>query len=804
MSRLLQDLRYALRQLQKSPAFTAAVVAILALGIGATSAVFTVINAILLEPLPYKQPDRLVQIYESMRGSQEGGLNMSAATYRDLRQRNRSFQDMAAFQQDTINLTGSGDPEQIACFSVSPHFFDVLGVSVVNGRSFAREEGQPGRNTVVLLDYGLWQRRFNSDPALIGKTIELNQHPFTVIGILPENFKFYGPPRYPRVDVFIPLAEEQAATAPRDSGGFNVIGRLGTGITLTQAREDLLRVGATMTQEHREYLGIKWVPQSLDDVFFGEVRPALKIVGGAAACVFLVSCINVAGLLLVWRLRRQPEICVRMALGAGRWRVARQFLTESLLLSMAGAGAGLVLAQASFRFLASMIPTATPIGGQIAIEHRMLLFTLCVAIVTTLLLSAVFAIPRLGRDLHQGLLETGTRVAGRGRTRRLQNTLVIAEIGVAFILTTCAGLMVRTFTGLLAVDPGFHPRNVLAAGIQLPNGKTGRGASLFFDNLTQRVRLLPGVQAVAVASSLPIRGPHSGAYFDVADRPAASGQRLIEFIQVISPDYFKAMGASLREGRSFDDSIKLDSPGVIIVNQSFARKYWPKEDPLGKHIKAYNQDWQVIGVANDIREFAQFDKIQPVVPLIYFPHAQNPRPDMRLIVRTTGISTALVNALRQEVFRLDKDQPVGKFVSLQEVVIESIWSRRVMAILMSGFGVLAFLLAIVGIYGLIAYTVAQRWSEFGIHLAMGAKRADLFAIVLQDGLKTTLAGIGLGIAGALLATQLIANKLYGVGPLDPATFLAATLSMVAIATLACIVPARHIARLDPMIALRHE
>jgi predicted permease len=797
------DVKYGLRMLARSPGFAAVALLTLALGIGANTAVFSVISAILLAPLPYERPDRLVQVYETMKNHEEGVLDMSLPTYLDLRQRNRSFDDLAAFQRDTANLTGQGEPEQIACFVVSPHFWKVLGVSIAQGRPFTREDDQPGKNAVVILDHGLWQRRFNEDPGVIGKTIRLDQRPVTVVGVLPKDFRFHAPPRFPRVDAFVPLVEQDAVKAPRNSGGFSVIGRLKPGVTLAQAREDLSRVAAGMARDYREYEGTKWVPRSLEEVLFGEVRPALAIVLAAVGCVLLVACVNVAGLLLVWHLRRRPEICARMALGAGPGRVARQFVTESLLLTLAGAGLGLLLAHGAVRFIAGLVPSSTPVGGRIGVDARVLLFTGGTAVVTALVFGTLLAVPWAARDLCRGLVEAGSRLTGGREVRRVQKGLVIAEIGAAFALTVCAGLMVRTFAGLLAVDPGFNPQHVLATGIQLPDAKANKAQS-FFRDLTERVGRLPGVRAAAVASSLPMRGPHSGTYFDIPGRPTPPGQRLIEYIQIISLDYFRVMGTPLRAGRGFSDTDRADTSGVVIVNQSFVRKYWPNEDPLGQRLLAYNRNWEVIGVVGDIREFGLLGEVDPVQPLIYFSHAQYQRPDMRLVVCVAGSPVAVIEAVRREIYRLDPDQPMSGFVTMDQILTESVWSRRTMAILMSGFGILAFVLAVTGVYGVVAYTVTQRTGEFGIRLALGAQRTDVFASVLREGLKTILPGMVLGLTAAAIASRLIADKLYGVGPLDPTTFTGAALVMSAVAILACCLPARKAARTDPIKALRAE
>jgi predicted permease len=803
MSTLINDIEYGIRQLLRSPGFACTVVIILALGIGANTAVFSIINAILLAPLPYEQPDRLVQVFQTMRNQDEGVLDMSLATYLDLKERNRTFEDMAAFFRDSATLTGDGNAQRINCFAVSSHFLDVLGVTVSKGRSFALEDGQPGKDSVTILDHGLWQGRFMSDPDIVGKTIQLNERPVTVVGILPMDFRFHAPPKYPRVDAFVPLVEREAASAPRDSGGFNVIGRLKPGVTLAQARGDMSDVSAAMAQDYHEYEGTKWVPRDLDEVLFGEVRPALMIVLGTVSCVLLMTCVNVGGLLLMWLHRRRPEICLRVSLGASRMRLLRQFVTESLLLTGLGAGLGLLLACGAIRISVGLIPRHTPMGSTVGISAMVLWFTLGVALAIGLILGAVLSLGRFGSNLYEGLAKAGIRSTGGIHTRRLQHILVLAQVSMAFLLMICAGLMVRTFMILVAIDPGFNPKSVSAVSIQLPPAKADQ-AGRFFEELIRRVERLPGVQNVAVVKSLPMRGPHSGAYFSIAGQPTRPDKPLIEYTQAVSPDYFQVMETPLLQGRHFTVTDRTGAPLVVIINQSFARKYWPEEDPLGKHLQVYGNDWQIVGIVKDIRKFSLLGETDPVMPLIYFAHTQDPRPEMYLVFRSAFAPTDLTSRIRREVSNLDQNIPMGELINMQQIVTESVWSRRTMALLISTFGGLAFALAIAGVYGLIAYAVTRRTGEIGIRMALGAQRKDIFISVIRDGLKPVLIGLGIGLVGAPIVTRLIATKLYGVSALDPVTYIIVAIAMTAVAVVACCLPACKAAMVDPMEALRYE
>ena len=803
MSTLINDIKYGLRMLAKSPGFTIGVVLVLALGIGANTAVFSVINAVLLSTLPYEQPGRLVQVFQTMRNGDEGVLDLSLPTYRDMRKRNHTFVDMAAFQRDTATLTGNGDPQRINCFAISTHFMEVLGVTVFQGRTFMADEGQAGKNDVVLLDYGLWQHRFGGDIELIGKTIKLDQRPMTVVGILPPNFRFHAPPRYPDVDAFIPLIEQTAQQVPRDSGGYNVLGRMKPDVTLTQAESDLQRIATLLGQEFLEFKDYGLVPRSLDEQLFGQVKPALMIVFGTVACVLLVACVNVGGLLLVWLIRRRPEICLRLSLGASRIRILRQFVTESLLLTILGASFGLLLAYSTVHAFAGLIPRYTPVGGVIGINAHVLLFTLGTSLIMGLTFGVVLGLPRFSSNLHQGMGEAYSRSTSSLRSRHLQSWLIISQISLAFLLLISAGLMVRTFMGLMAVDPGFNPQNILATSIQLPRSKANQ-AGRFFTDLVRRVNQLPGVQGAAVVSSLPMRGPHSGTYFSIAGQPLEPGTQLIEWIQIISPEYFQVMQTPLLQGRLFTNLDQADSPGVVIINSTMARKYWPEENHLGDHIQAYGNKWEIVGVVKDIRKFSLLGELDPVQPLIYFSHTQNPRRDMRLVLRSASTPAGLISAIRREVSHLDPDQPMSELIAMQQILTESIWSRRTMAFLMSTFGILAFVIAIAGLYGLVAYSVAQRTNEIGIRMALGAQQTNIFASVLRDGLKPVLIGIFIGLAGAPVATRLIANKLYGVSSLDMATFIEVGVAMIIVTIVACCIPAWKATRVDPMVALRYE
>ncbi len=802
MSTLINDIKFAVRQLRNNPGFTAVVVLVLALGIGANTAVFSIINAILLSPLPYEKPDRLVQVFQTMRNQDEGVLDLSIATYLDLKQRNHTFEDMAAFYRDSAILTGNGDARRINCFTVSPNFIDVLGVTASNGRSFRLEEGQPGNDSVVILEHGLWQSRFMGDPDIIGKTIQLDQRPATVIGILPKDFRFHAPPRYPRVEAFIPLAEQEAANAPRNSGGFNVIGRLKPNVTLAQAKEDLSDVSVAMARDYREYEGTKWIPQALDEVLFGEVKPALVIVSATVSCVLLMACVNVGGLMLVWLLRRRPEMCLRASLGASRIRILRQFVTENLLLTALGAGFGLLLAYSTIHAFAGLIPRYTPVGGTIGINLQVLGFTIGTALVMGLIFGVVLSLTQFDSNLYQGLAEAGTRSTGGHRTRRLQHTLVITQVSMAFLLMICAGLMIRTFMTLVTVDPGFNPRNVWAASIQLPQTKADQ-AGQFFAELLRRIERLPGIQKAAVVKSLPMRGPHSGSYFSIPGRPTEQDKPLVEYTQAISPDYFQVMQTPLLQGRLFTQT---ETNPVVIVNQSFAQKYWPQENSLGKNIEVYGTNLQIVGIVKDIRKFSLLleEIVDPVQPMIYFTHAQDPRREMCLIFRSSFTPTDLAPRIHREVSSLDQDIPMGELISMEQIVTESVWSRRTMALLISTFGGLAFALAVAGVYGLIAYSVTQRTGEIGIRMALGAQQKNIFTSIIREGLKPVLIGICVGLITAPAATRLIAGKLYGVSSLNPVIFIEVGITIVIITIIACCIPAWKAARTDPMQALRYE
>jgi putative ABC transport system permease protein len=805
MMTILNDIKYGFRMLWKNPGFTAVAVLTLALGIGANTAVFSIFNAVLLAPLPYKQPDRLVQVFQTMRNQDEGVLDLSLPTYLDLKERNHTFEDMAVFFRDTATLTGDGDPQRINCFAISSHFLDVLGVTVSTGRPFMLEESRPGKDSVAILDHGLWQGRFMADPNIIGKTIQLDQRPVTIVGILPQDFRFHAPPRYPLVDAFVPLLEQEAANAPRNSGGLNVIGRLKPVVTMAQAREDLAHVSLAMARDYAEYQGTRWTPRALDEVLLGQVKPALVVILGTVCCVMLIVCVNVGGLLLVWLLKRRSEMCLRVSLGASRIRILRQFMTESLLLTGLGAGLGLLLAYDTVQGFAGLIPSYTPIGGTIGINTQVLGFTLGTTLALGLIFGVALSLARFDANLYQGLAEAGLRTTGCRWSRRLQHTLVSAQVSVAFLMMICAGLMVRTFMTLVAVDPGFNPRNVSAVSIQLPQAKAGQ-AGQFFAELVRRVERLPGVQNAAVVKSLPMRGPHSGAFFSIAGRPTESDKPLVEYTQTVSPDYFQVMQTSLLQGRHFTSTDQTDATRVVIINSTMARKYWPEQDPLGKHIEVYGAEWQVVGIVEDIRKFSLLleEIVDPVQPMIYFTHAQDPRLEMYLVFRSAFAPADLASRIRREVLNLDQDIPMGELISMQQIVTESIWSRRTMALLISTFGGLAFILAIAGVYGLVAYSVTQRTGEIGIRMALGAQQKNIFASVIRDGLKPVLIGLGIGLAGTPVVTRLIASKLYGVSTLDPATFGGVAIAMTAVATLACCLPAWKAAKTDPMEALRYE
>jgi predicted permease len=809
MKTLLQDLRYGLRMLLKNPGFTLVAVVALALGIGANSAIFSVVNSLLLRPLPFEQPGRLVQVWEA--NAQRGQLEVPASfpNFADWRDQNHVFEQTVAYSDWSFNLTGTAEPERIRGAVVSPTFFSTLGIKPILGRTLLPDEDQPGKDLSVVISQSLWRRRFNSDPNVVGKTVDLNGKSFTVVGVLARTADLPG------------LSDDTELWAPVSHGfGFtnrrghylNVIARLKPGVSEAQAQADMNQIAAALSRQYPEAnadRGVRIVP--LQEQVVGDVRPALLVLLGAVVFVLLIASTNVANMLLARASARQKEIAIRTALGAGRWRLVRQLLTESLLLSLVGGTIGLLLALWGVDLLVAFGPADLPRVKEVAMDGRVFAFTFAVSLVTGLVFGLVPALQSSRPELNETLKEGGRSATGGAGRRRVRSLLVVTEIALSLVLLIGAGLLLRSFFRLRAVNPGFNPQNVLTMQLDLngPNYKGGAPLTAFHDQLLDRVKTLPGVEAVATGSAVPV-APDAGFWrlsFAIEGQAPDPANRPVAFYNGVSPDYFRTMQIPVLRGRVFDEHDVKKSQGVVIVNETLARKYFPGADPIGQRITLSDEnpkeeDWAaVVGVVKDTkpRELSG----EPVAEM-YMPYAQQPEPNMALMIRTAGRPDAVAAAVRREVLALDRDQPVYSVRPLPAVMSEAVATPRFRTSLLGVFAALALVLAVVGIYGVMSYAVTQRTHEFGIRMALGAQASDVLKLVVGYGMALALAGVLTGLVASFAVTRVMSGLLYGVTPTDPLTFACISLLLVAVALLACLVPARRAAKVDPMVALRYE
>jgi putative ABC transport system permease protein len=804
---LSQDLRYGLRMLLKNPGFTLVAIIALALGIGANTAIFSVVNTVLLRPLPYKDPDRLAMVWEE--NSKQGFPRDTPATanYIDWRDQNHVFESMAAMNEVSFNLTGTGEPERIDGRFVSASLFQLLGVDPQFGRAFRPEEDRPGANHVVILSNGLWQRRFGSDPAIIGRTINLDAESFTVVGVMPRNFQF--PSR--RDQFWVPIAFDAKQAGNRESHYLEVIARIKPGITLQQARAEMTTIATRLQQQYpATNTSIGAVVTPLHEHVVGDIKPALLVLLGAVAFVLLISCANVANLLLARAAVRQKEIALRLALGASRSRMTRQFLTESMLLSAFGGGAGLLLSILGLDLLKRFIPPNISQVQAIAIDAKVLLFTLLISVATGLLFGLAPAAQMANSDLNDTLKETGRDSAAGTHGTRIRGFLIISEVAVSFLLLIGAGLLINSFIRLRHVDPGFRPENLLTMKIVLPPTRypDKERRSLFYDELLRRVETLPGVASAAVATNLPLTSNGDSLGIAIEGRADPAPDRMpIVITRVVSPGYFKTMSIPLIEGRVFTEGDKADSPPAVVISETTARRFWPGENSLGKQIKvgysgSPNPWMTVVGVVKDVR---QFDLITEPKLQMYLPHPQveffEPRA---LVIRANFDPLTLAGTVRQTVWGIDKDQPVSDISSMEEIVSDSVARQRFSMLLLGVFAGLALILAAVGIYGVMSYSVAQRTREIGIRMALGAQRSDVLKMTIGHGLRLVLTGVAIGLAAAFVLTRVMSTLLFGVSSTDPLTFISISIVLIGVAVLASYVPALRATRVDPMFALRYE
>jgi putative ABC transport system permease protein len=799
MDTLLQDLRYALRILKKNPGFSGVAIITLALGIGANTAIFSVVNAVLLRSLPYAEPDRLVMVWEKRPNEGRFKGNVAPADFFDWRERNQTFEGIAALTESTVELSGKGDPERVSAGEVSSSFFEVLGVRPAFGRTFSIEHEQAGRHRVAIISDGLWQRRFGSDRELVGKTILLNDEQFEVIGILQPGFRFPGE----EIQLWRPMVSNSQEMRSRVRHFLTVYARLKEGTTLEQSTVEMDRIGSELAQEFpnsNSTHGAHVV--SLKESLVGEVSGAMLILLGAVSLLLLIACANVANLLLARSAAREKEIALRSALGARRIRIVRQLLTESMLLSIVGGTLGVLLALWGVELLAHQVPSEVPRLHDLTPDVPVLLYTLGVSVFTGLLFGSAPAF-QLSRARFGEALKEGARGSRAGQ--RIRNYLVISEVSLALVLLIGAGLLMRSFVALQKVEPGFRYENVMTAQLSLPRTRyrDNQQIKTFVNQLLQRVRELPAIDSAAVTWLLPMSSGDARTGIEVEGREAPEGEPTRAHFRSVSAGYFETMGIDLLEGRVLNDRDVEGSPLVTLVNRRAAELYWPGSSPIGRRLRiAGSEQWrEIVGVVGDVKYWGLEKAVNPEM---YFPNNQYPVSSMTLVVRSSSDQGTLMGAVRAQARELDEQLPLSNVRSMEEVLSASTTSFRFYMLLFGAFAIVATGLAAAGIYSVLSYSVTQRTREMGIRMALGAKQVDLIKMVVGQGMVTALTGILLGAGGSLLVTHLISKLLFGVTHRDLVTFLAVPVLLMSVAVLACYLPARRAAKVEPMEALRYE
>jgi len=806
---LAQDLRYALRMLRKSTAFSTVAILTLALGIGANSAVFSVVYSVLLKALPYRQEQRLVLIWETKANEGRDHNVVSPANFLYWQKHSTAFEQMATFFDDTSTLTREGEPEEIPSQGISTNLFSLLGISPMLGRDFSSDEGQRGHNHQVLLSYGLWQRRFGGDRAAIGKLIRLDGESFLVVGVMPPGvtlFASQGSLTEKVAQLWWPYGWRDEDWAPRGRW-MSAIGRLKPGVSLTQAQTEMNGLVASFTKVYPDFetgWGVNLVPVRED--LSSAIRPTLAVLLGAVGFVLLITCANVSNLLLSRASSRDREMAVRAALGASRWRIVRQSLTESLVLAILGGTLGILGAQWTLSAMVLLIPKTLHMSP-IHLDWRMVVFTTAVSLLTGLTfgLAPAWDTARIG--ISDALREAGQAQTGV-RGHHIRNALAVAQITLSLVLLAGAGLLMRSFVMLSSVDPGFNPRNLLTLRISLPSVKYAKPNQYidFFQQLLEQVRTLPGVRAATIDNSFPLTGMTPGTDFDIAGKPArARGQERLTDVQLVGSDYFRTMRIPVLRGRTFSDREETIESHVVIVSDSLARQYFPGEDPLGHKIridmKDKNDFSEIIGVVGDVKR--QGLDTTPVA-MSYWPHAELPFSSMMLAVRTDGDPFAKVAPIRDIVHRMDSDLPLSDVATMDQALGDSVARQHFGAVLVTIFAAIASFLAAIGIYGVVAHAVSLRTREFGIRMALGAEQRDVWSLVFRFGFAISSIGVALGVAGTLALTPLIRGLLFGVGTHDPGTIAGVAALLMAMALAACWIPARRATHVDPIVALHYE
>jgi len=810
METLFKDIRYGIRGLLKRPGFTVIALITLALGIGANTAIFSVVNAVLLRPLPFQKPEELVIVWEDLAFAGFPHNTPAPANYVDWKTQNQSFVDMAASRETSFNLTGDGEPERVSTYAVTANFFPLLGVQPLLGRSFTPDEDRPGGSKAVVLSYGLWQSRYGGDRNILNREILLNGEKHSVVGVMPASFQFFAKD----VRVWVPIALPQEDWANRGGHYLTVVARLKPGVSVTQAQADMNAVMRRISMDHPDEtiggkIGVVVLP--VRDEFVGDARGSLIVLLVAVAFVLLIACANVAGLLLARAVGRRKEIALRLALGAGRTRVVRQLLTESLLLAVAAGVLGSLLAYASFTFLQGLVPEQMELATSLKLDVRILVFTIAVSIVTGIIFGLVPALQSANFDLNDALKQSSGRVTSTGR---LRSAMIVFEVALSLVLLVGAGLLIQTLFQLFRQYSVLEPEKILTMRTILPfeKYKEPQQRDNYYQQVLQRVEHLPGVVTAGYSTSIPLawKGGTSGFYPEGLKAPV-QGMAYDANHREVSSNYIKAMNIPLRQGRYFDSRDNVQSLPVAIINETMAREYWPGENALGRRFKLGDPDepgkqWkEIVGIVADIR---QMGIDEPVKAEMYFPYQQitdwpgyMPRD---LAIRTTGDTSNLAGAVRQIIREVDPDQPVSNVATMAEVLGEEAGQRRMGMIMLVGFASLALLLASLGIYGVLAYFVTQHTNEIGVRQALGATPRNILLLVLKKGMGLTLVGVVIGLVASFALTRLMSSLLFGVKAADPLTFATVPFVLVMVALLACYIPARRATKVDPLVALRYE
>jgi predicted permease len=811
MTGLFNDVRYGIRQLGKNPGFAAVAVLTLALGMAANTVIFTVMNATILKKLPFRDPDRLVLVWETF-GRNSGNFNIvSAPNYWDIAKQNHVFENIAIFDSAGrgYNLAPTGEsrePEQVSGLRVSSTFFDVLGVQPFLGRNFLPQEEELGKSRVVILSYGLWSRRYDADRSLVGKTIRMDGEDFMVVGVMPPDFRwqFWSGPR----QLWVPVGYTETDKG-RDDNSFVSCARLKPGVTLSQAKSEMAAIGTGLSRQYPNDLpNMSATVQPMSEAGMEDFRTIVLTLFAAVGFVLLIACVNVANLLLARGAARQKEFALRRALGAGGARIARQLLTESLLLALLGGAAGLLLAWWS----ASALPLVLP-GGflplrdleELPLDRRVFGFAFLISLLTGIVFGLIPAISTIRGEINRPLQEAGRGVSS-GRSR-LRHALVASEVALALVVLCGAGLMIASLSRVLGVDPGLDPKNVLTMQMSLPQAIIYNGPPdhpLFCRNMDERVSAIPGVVAAGAVAHLPFEGD-AGRGFFVEGRPDPGPENMPgAAYSVVCPNYFRALEIPVLEGREFTHQDSLGAPGVIVINQAMAQKYWPNENPVGRAIRVGGPNGSrltVVGVVRDVHNWGLDEKIHPQ---FFRPYPQAGWPVMSVVVRTKGAPASYIPAIKSALAEVEPERPVSQVALMQDVVSGSVGSRKFPAILLAGFAALALALAAVGIIGVVSYSVTQRTREIGIRMALGAARTDVLKLILSGSMVWVAVGIVLGIIASLGLTRLLGTLLYGVKPGNPLVLGSVSLVLASVALLASYIPARRAAKVDPMVALRYE